>query len=434
MSTGRFCVDVSYTRSQEANVGISRTVRRLLQETAQQRLGRCAAVAFHSSGFRTVTLVEPGLLPSPRAGAGAASLQIFGARPARWMIDTMLRLAPESLLRLAWRVASTATFDALSRQDAPHRFGEGDILFLPDASWKYPAWTAASRARAQGAKVVLMVHDLMPIRHPQFCFSLVPMLFRHWLVRMLACSDAVICNSKATEDDLQAWVREQGDAGPALPPTTHFRLGADLRVSAAGEPRQALLAFLAGGEPSFATVGSFEPKKNYGLVLDVFEALWAEGFTGRLVMVGRPTPECAALVERVRTHAQQGRQLLLLTDASDAEVDRLYAASRALLFPSLMEGFGLPLVEARARGCPVIASDLPVFREVADGGVFFFDRQSAAELRATVLDHAARDRRAAVGAQQPFLWEDSARQCLARIERTLAGEAPPVAPQEWVQQ
>lgn len=300
---------------------------------------------------------------------------------------------------------------------------------MADASWKYPAWTAAARARKEGARVVLMVHDLMPIRHPEYCFSLVPMLFRRWLLQMLACSDAVVCNSRATQEDLLAWVREQGLPAAGVPPVSHFRLGADLRTTEGGTPRPELAAFLQAGEPCFGTVGSFEPKKNFDLVLDVFEQLWSQGSNNRLVMAGRPTAECEALVERLRRHPQQGTRLLTLFDASDAEVEQIYAGARALLFPSLMEGFGLPLVEARARGCPVIASNLPVFVELADAGVTFFDRSSPQALSQAVQDHAKVDRRPAVGRQQPFLWRDSARQLLERFQCLLAVPRvhPPVA-------
>ncbi|MDB5858959.1 MAG: glycosyltransferase family 1 protein, partial [Ramlibacter sp.] len=80
--------------------------------------------------------------------------------------------------------------------------------------------------------------------------------------------------------------------------------------------------------------------------------------------------------------------------------------------PSLAEGFGLPLVEARARGCPVLASDLPAFAELADEGVFIFDRRSMQELEALVLQHATTDYRPRVGRMTPFTWRDSALQFL----------------------
>jgi glycosyltransferase involved in cell wall biosynthesis len=420
VSGGRLCLDVSYTRTQHANIGICRVVRRLFEAMEAERPG-CRAVAFHAGGFREVHAwdVRPTGAAPQRPSAAQRAFAWLSGNAARPLIGLALRVLPQRLLLELWRVASSLSFDGLSAGDQPLRFAPGDVLFLADASWKYPAWTAAERARREGARVVLMVHDLMPIRHPEYCFALVPVLFRHWLTRMLACSDAVVCNSKATQDDLLAWAREQGNAAPPLPPVSHFRLGADLRPESTDVPRPALTDFLAAPDPCFGTVGSFEPKKNFALVLDVFEALWAQGFDGRLVMAGRATAECAALVARLRSHAQQGSKLLTLFDATDAEVDAIYRQCRALLFPSLMEGFGLPLVEARAQGCPVIASDLPVFLELADAGVTIVARADANALSTAIVEHAGADRRLQGGRQAPFLWRDSARQCLARMQALL---------------
>jgi alpha-1,2-rhamnosyltransferase len=330
-------------------------------------------------------------------------------------------LLPDALLRRAWSASSTLTFNALSRDATPARFAPGDILFVADASWKYPAWVAAQSAKRQGAKVVLLVYDLMPIRHPEFCFALVPLVFGNWLRKMIGCSDAVLCISEATAADLRSWIDETGVPNQA--PITHFRLGSDPRPSFAAGARSEVKRFLEGGAACFAAVGSIEPKKNYAFLLEVFESLWAGGSDVRLLIAGRPTPECAALVHRLRHHPEQGLRLLALFDATDAEIAQAYASSRALIFPSLMEGFGLPLVEARTQGCPVIASDLPVFRELADEGVSFFDRTSREALRDMVLVHAARDRRASGAAPAPFLWRDSARQCQSRMEQLLRGEA-----------
>lgn len=416
MTAARIFVDVSYTRTQHANIGICRTVRRLFGAIGEEHPGGCQAVTFHRDGFRGARFVAdpPPAAAVHKGSVGQRLFDGFTGSAGRQLIALALRTLPAAALLRVWQGVSALTFDALSRDDRPQRFASGDVLLIADASWKYPVWTAAARARAQGAHVVLVVYDLMPIRHPEYCFALVPPLFRHWLLRMLACSDAVVCISRATQEDLLAWTREQA-AAPVLPPVSHFRLGADLRAAGTGQPRRQLLDILAGPEPCFGTVGSFEPKKNFAVTLDVFEGLWAQGFTGRLVMAGRPTAECADLVERLRSHPEQGSRLVTLFDANDAEIDRIYAGCRALIFPSLMEGFGLPLVEARARGCPVIASDLPVFLELADEGVTFFPRSSSAALAAAVKDHADADRRPSVGAQQAFLWRDSARQLLERF-------------------
>jgi alpha-1,2-rhamnosyltransferase len=128
------------------------------------------------------------------------------------------------------------------------------------------------------------------------------------------------------------------------------------------------------------------------------------------------------LIEDLHRHPEQGRRLLVVLDGSDDDLAAVYAHARALVFPSLAEGFGLPLVEARTRGCPVIASDLPAFRELADAGVSLYPKNSIEDLEALVLAHAAVDRRTLVGAMPAFTWKDSAEQLLEAV--TIVLDAP----------
>lgn len=416
----RLFFDVSYTRTQHVHVGITRTVRRLEQELrslcGEQDIP-FALVSFHTSGFR-LTPHEEFTAPASHSTGGAPDRP--AARLFRWITGNFFRKVvlaslalPWALLRLIWATTSAATFDALSRSERAVAFMTGDVLLLCDASWNYPVWLAARKARAQGARVVLLVYDLIPLRHPQFCFALVPYIFRLWLDRMLPIADAVVCISSATEQDLRLHASE---SATPLPPTHHFRLGSDpVRDAPRGAPvRDELTSFAGGAVPCFAAIGSFEPKKNYGFLVEVFERLWARGETARLLIIGRESAECEALVRRLRRHPQQGTLMLTLFDATDAEVAYAYAQCRALVFPSLAEGFGLPLVEARTRGSLVIASDLPCFVELADEGVALYPGASGEALERLVTEytHALP---AGVPPMWPFTWAQSAHQLMGTL-------------------
>lgn len=419
----RVFMDVSYTRTQHVSTGIVRTVRRLEEELG--RLvpaggGSFAAVAYHSSGFRE--LAGGRLAQMGRPATAAADPR--GARLFRWITGPLFRrmvLAavqlPWPVLRRLWSAGSSLAFDFLSRAGRAVEFRPGDMLLLCDASWNYPAWVAVRKAHQQGAQVVLVVYDLMPFDHPEFCFPLVPPTFGLWLREMLVVADCAICISRATEDGLRAHAAR---LGIALPPTGHFRLGSDpARTPTGGDVRPTLRQFLQAGLPCFAAIGSFEPKKNYGFLLEVFEGLWQRGLPLRLLIIGRESAECRELARRVREHPRQGDGLLALFDATDAEVAFAYSACRALVFTSLAEGFGLPLVEARTRGSLVIASNLPAFVELADAGVSLYPQGSKPALEDLLIEHAGHDRRPEVAPMDAFTWEDSARQCL-RVSRELA--------------
>ena len=422
----RLLFDISYTRTQAGNMGITRTVRRLFQEwtAALPAQGiECIPVAFNSAGFREIRgagAANPAasLRPAERSKAAQLFRWVTG-ETFRRMVVASTALVPWHALRWIWSATSGWTFDALSSQARPVEFRSGDILFLCDASWNYPVWKAARRARAQGAKVVLLVYDLIPLRHPQFCFPLVPHIFGLWLREMLGIAHAVVCISAATEADVRQYA---GETGLALPPMTHFRLGSDLpRVdSAAASVRPELARCLQGPAPCFAAIGSFEPKKNYEFLLEVFERLWARGMQVRLLIIGRESAESAELISRLRRHPEQGNRLWTIFDASDAEVGHAYNHCRALVFPSLAEGFGLPLVEARTRGCRVVASNLPVFVELADAGVTLYVSGVHAELEGRITELSAPGVDAKLPPMEPFTWQDSASQCLERMDRLLA--------------
>jgi glycosyltransferase involved in cell wall biosynthesis len=405
---GRIFVDVTYTRTQTGNVGITRAVRRLAAEL------RGAPVAYHRHGYRHVSGTPSAMREvSEQDHSRLASRGFRGVRLLA--LGCLTSSIPVPALRWCWALANRLTFNSLSANERPIAFAPGDLLVLADQSWNYPAWIAARSAAASGARVLLIVYDLIPLRHPQFCEPLFTDVFGRWLPRMLAASHAVLCISQATEKDFRAWCAE---CALPMPPTAHFRLGSDLPATDVRvRPRFAQFAQAPG--PFFMAVGTIEPRKNLQLLLRALEQLWSDGSNARLLIVGRAHPRCRDLVRRMRDHPEQGRRLLNWFDATDAELEVGYTACRALVFPSLAEGFGLPLVEARTRGCPVIASDLPALSELADAGVFLFAPGDDDHLVRLLRQHEAEDLRAQVGRMPPFSWSDSARQCVGAVERLL---------------
>lgn len=423
--------DVSFTRTQSVNVGITRTVNRLLAEFEMLAPAQgmvCVPVVFHTRGFRVF---------SPADGA-LAECSSLGARPPlkdrvrQWITTGPIRRLvstrfPLLLRRLAWSAFSWYEFNRLSGQLPPVDIEPGDVLFLSDASWGYRVWVATKLARKRGAKVVNVLYDLIPLRQPEYCTPLTTIAMSNWLRRQVPISDLVLCISSAVERDLQQYAIE---TGIRLPSTACFRLGCDpIAKVPSGEVRSQIRNFVDVA-PCFTSVGSFEPRKNHELLLAAFERLWATGADAHLLLIGRATVEYKALIERIQALSSREPRLLAVFDANDDEVAFAYSNSRALVFPSLAEGFGLPLVEARTRGCLVIASDLGVFTETADEGVSTYSGNSVEALESAIHAHLALDRRSQVRPMKPFTWVDSARACLELIEqlRFAAGATPPVPP------
>jgi glycosyltransferase involved in cell wall biosynthesis len=162
--------------------------------------------------------------------------------------------------------------------------------------------------------------------------------------------------------------------------------------------------------------------------LDAFEVLWREGVDARLVIVGAegwtPLPQAARrtiprIVERLRGHAELGKRLEWRQGIGDAELLALYQSSSCLLVPSEGEGFGLPLIEAARYGLPVLARDLPVFREVAGAHAAYFSGMQGTDLARAL--RAWLDQRSAGtepdSAGMPWItWRDNAGQLLAVLD------------------
>lgn len=212
-------------------------------------------------------------------------------------------------------------------------------------------WVATADVRP-----IYLVHDLIPITHPQFCRAGEDERHRERMLTVLGTGAGIIANSQVTLDELSRFAAGEG---LPMPPTLVAWLGTD-RLPAAAPG-------VAPQRPIFVTTGTIEGRKNHLLLLKVWSRLVDEmgDDVPRLLIIGQRGWEAESVfglldgAEKLRGH------VIELGRCSDSEMARHLASARALLFPSFAEGYGLPLAEALGAGVPVIASDLPVFRELA---------------------------------------------------------------------
>jgi len=161
-------------------------------------------------------------------------------------------------------------------------------------------------------------------------------------------------------------------------------------------------------ERYFLYVGGMEARKNISVLLEAFLSFHQREPTSRLKLVGNPEHASARDRDLIQAHADI---IEVVQGAGDAQLAALYQGARALIFPSLEEGFGLPLIEAMALGCPVIASDIEVFKEIGADAALYFPRASASalteQMRGLEADAELRDRLCARGRERArkFRWE-----------------------------
>jgi glycosyltransferase involved in cell wall biosynthesis len=244
------------------------------------------------------------------------------------------------------------------------------------------------KMRAHGVLMNYIVYDLLLATNPDWWNPPNPELFLNWLKSISTVSDNLIGISNAVADELHAWLREN----PPLrlrgaPNVTSFHLGADIVNSSPSfglpDDAQDVLAYLQQ-HPSFLMVGTMEPRKGHAQVLEAFEQLWQAGKNVNLVIVGKLGWLVDDIAERIRTHSELNKRLHWLEGISDEYLEKVYASSTCLIAASYGEGFGLPLIEAAQHKLPILARDIPVFREVAGENAFYFSGNSPKELSESI--------------------------------------------------
>lgn len=311
----------------------------------------------------------------------------------------------------------------------------GDVFYSADyapgavmaaaAAGLYAHW------RARGVQVNFLVHDLLPVLRPEFFPEGAALTHGGFLDCVAANGDRLIAISAAVREELGRWLaRADAATDAATPALAVLHHGADLgaaRASTTPAPADPALARFAA-LPSFLMVGTIEPRKGHLQALDAFERLWADGVEANLVIVGAegwkplPTPQrrtIPRIVQRLREHPELGRRLFWLQGLDDDALQQLYRDCACLLVPSEGEGFGLPLIEAARHGLPVLARDLPVFREVAGAHAHYFDGLDGEALAAAVRAWLALDADGAApaSAAMPWLtWADNAVELLEVLQ------------------
>ncbi|MGF6876466.1 glycosyltransferase family 4 protein [Paraburkholderia sp. MM5477-R1] len=204
---------------------------------------------------------------------------------------------------------------------------------------------------------VFMVHDLIPLTHAEYCRPGVDATHRNRMHTALKHASGLIMNSQATLDSLAA---EAERANLPLPPTVVAHLASGVT------PRP--LAPRPIATPYFVMLGTIEPRKNHWLILHAWRRLIVQLGTAapKLVVIGRRGWECENVIDMLERCEPLKGVVIEEPHCSDEKLHAYLQHCQALLFPSFVEGYGMPLAEALALKVPVLASDLAVFHEIAD--------------------------------------------------------------------
>lgn len=447
----RLLVECTYVfEHPKVNSGIQRVVRNVIRELPEaDETVECIPVAMLDGTLYQVHSLAP---LDPRPHSPLVRLRILVERAANyfWLGQRTLekrrpfRSSPwaRRLLYVACRLFAFAFLSIPLRlldrilgkqQPAPVRatpleHRAGDQLVLLDSSWHADFFPLAERLKSEGVGIVSVIYDLIPLTHPQFCDAGLVKVFNHWFDWIAATADGYVAISETIRDEVRAeMLRRIGPEKVAQRWFDYFHLGSEAGPGGGRRLRRARSAAHVQGQGAGIPDGQHhraaeEPRLPAGCL----RACLGPGFAGAVVHRRTHRLEVRGAGGKGAAASRLNKRLFMFNDLSDKSLEYAYSHAASLVFPSYVEGFGLPLVEAMQRGLPAMGSDIPVFREIGGEFMAYFDLADPQTLANLVTRFEATGEFPAerpVGEWRWIGWHEASRQLIARILLAL-GKAP----------
>lgn len=251
-------------------------------------------------------------------------------------------------------------------------FKKGDVLLSMGLDWNSNYYRQFYYMRKNGnVRVVTCCYDLIPVLYPQYCVSDVASSFASYFLDIADGSDLILCISEQSRVDL---IRMLQTAGGATPPTHVFPLGDNVPISLSIEPSDTVKEVLS--TPFILYVSTVERRKNHEVLYRAYHLLCAAGKRPdlpRLVFVGMAGWGVTELLKDIELDPTTKGLIVHLSNVTDEELADLYNAAEFCVFPSLYEGWGLPVGEALSLGKAVICSNRGSLPEVAMESARYID-------------------------------------------------------------
>jgi glycosyltransferase involved in cell wall biosynthesis len=247
-------------------------------------------------------------------------------------------------------------------------FSQGDRFVSLGLDWDTLDMPVLYRLKRRlGLDLTLVCYDTIPILYPHLA-GLAQGVFTAYFADMAWCADRILCISEHTRQDCEAVLRE---LGAPVPPTRVIRLGAEVK---GGLVDQAPQGPVADGRPFVLFVSTIERRKNHDILYRAWVRLRERGQVPyRLVFVGMPAWGVTDLMNDLRQDPRVAGDIICLDRVNDAHLCWLYRNAAFTVFPSLYEGWGLPVVESLAWGKFCLASGAASLPEAGGDWVEYLD-------------------------------------------------------------
>lgn len=255
----------------------------------------------------------------------------------------------------------------------------GDVFFDIDSVWnsRLRRSEILPILKEHGVKIAVMIYDIIPITHPQYCHENTIYFFMNYLGAHLQYADTILTSAETTKNEIG---KLQKKLGLEETPCFVTSLGAEFTSHNKSEESVSKEIIKTANKKRYIlTVGTIEPRKNHKVLLDAFDQeLFNEDIN--IIFAGRIGWNVTELEQRIRNHPQLDKRFFFIQSANNAEIDYLYSHAYIVVFPTYNEGFGLPLIESIKRKTPVLASNCDVLKEIGGEYCEYFNPDNVNEL------------------------------------------------------
>lgn len=315
----------------------------------------------------------------------------------------------------AVRYVMSETIDKFKGRPSPYDgfknadFSQGDVVALIGAGWNDScAFDKLVDLQASvGFKIAQHINDILPIYQPQLFADELPKLFEAYMQKVVKSADVITVISEATKRDVETYCQNHQLNGMRV---KVVRLGDDVSVAAPVEPEG-----ITETDNFIFALGTFEVRKNYILLYQALKLAQLEGRDlPKIVIAGRKGWLSSDVIHQIKHDPYMKEKLVWLNNVSDGELTWLFEHSLFTVFPSLAEGWGLPVVESLRHGKFSLVSGVSSMLEIGEGLVDYFLPYDARECMEKLQYYLAEDRYKAANEKVAngyvvYTWDESYR-------------------------
>lgn len=367
----------------------------------------------------------PVTMREPIAQAYAAQIHVFSTQASVFRYArNFFKVLLQSKNSIDTKVIE---IEKINGPDIRDLIGPGDTICVLGSPWFHEDYasfleeaTTPSNSEINAPKIALLIYDLIPILRPEWCNTILVNHFTKWFVTCVPKAEYLFAISKATAEDLEAWMKKEQI--PLHHPIQVLPIGSGFKAEVDELPAE-IPENLKGSE-FVLFVSTIEARKNHLFVFRAWRRLiekFGPDKVPTLVFAGRQGWLVADLMQQLINCSYLDGKIMFIPDPSDAELRELYRYCRFTIFPSLYEGWGLPVTESLAFGKVCVASDRASIPEAGGDFCLYMDPENLTEAtdviaRACFDDALIKEKEALIRSNfKPTLWTEAANKLTASL-------------------